>query len=90
MGAITLAHDIARHIGLQQGGRSCLSAYVEKGADGDKRMVFKRTAIRPGEGTLLVEDMLTTGGSVGLTASAVIEVYYFIISVTYFNFCNGV
>jgi len=38
-----------------------------------KTMAFKRTNIRPGERILLVEDVLTTGGSVELTTQAVKE-----------------
>jgi orotate phosphoribosyltransferase len=71
MGAITLAHDIARHISHEYG-RSCLRAYAEKEMNGDgKRMVFKRTTIQPKELVLLVEDVLTTGESIELTAAAV-------------------
>jgi len=73
MGAITLAHDVARQINLRSG-RQCLRAYTEKDGEGEsKRMVFKRTAIQLGEFVLLVEDVLTTGGSVDLTAAAVIN-----------------
>lgn len=39
----------------------------------DKAMVFKRTAIKPGEQVLLCEDVLTTGGSVDLATRAVEE-----------------
>ncbi len=71
MGAITLAHDIARHIGIARG-HTCLRAYTEKETEGERKvMSFKKTAIRPGESVLAVEDVITTGGSVDLTAAAV-------------------
>lgn len=77
MGAITLAHDLARQITLMRGLNvlpPCLRAYTEKEETSTGvRMVFKRTKIWEGEGVLLCEDVLTTGGSVGLTASAVTE-----------------
>ncbi len=80
MGAITLAHDISRHIGRDRG-RFCLRAYTEKETDGDsKLMVFRKTMIRPGERVLPAEDVLTTGGSVDLTATAVTNVGGIVLS----------
>jgi len=71
MGAITLAHDLARQIGKERV-RPCLSSYVEKEGEGeDLIMVFKRRSVRPGENVLLGEDVLSTGGSVDLSARAV-------------------
>jgi orotate phosphoribosyltransferase len=69
MGAITLAHDMARHL-------KCLRGYTEKdvvsGPEGDRKvMVFKRVALKPNERVLLVEDVLTSGQSIELAASAV-------------------
>lgn len=73
MGAITLAHDISRHIGRERS-RLCLRAYTEKETYIDRKiMVFKKTSIHLGEDILLTEDVLTTGGSVDLTANAVNE-----------------
>lgn len=75
-GAITLAHDVARRIGNSRScSRPCLRSYTEKETDGDgKRIfVFKRTAIRPGERILIVEDVLTTGESANLTAKAIVS-----------------
>jgi orotate phosphoribosyltransferase len=77
MGAITLANGIAWQIARRQPqfGRHCLRAYVEKEDGGEsKKMVFKRTAIRYGERILLVEDVLTTGGSVELATQAIFNV----------------
>lgn len=73
MGAITLAHDLARHI-AQEKKRPCLRAYTQKEMDGDKKkMVFKRTTIKPGENVLTVEDVVSTGGSVKSMVNAVVE-----------------
>lgn len=75
-GAITLAHDVARRIsGSRSCSRPCFRSYAEKETDGDgkRTFVFKRTAVRSGDRILLVEDVLTTGESVGLTAEAVIR-----------------
>lgn len=72
MGAITLANDLARHLSMDRD-ISCLSGFVEKAEkDGEpKHMVLTRTKVNPGDHILLVEDVLTTGGSVELTAKAV-------------------
>ncbi|MCE9643666.1 hypothetical protein K8Q93_00215 [Candidatus Parcubacteria bacterium] len=71
MGAITLAHDVCRHISYMTG-RHCLCAYAEKIGEGkDKEMRFNRTVIRPDEKILLVEDVVTTGSSLALVAEAV-------------------
>jgi len=68
MGAITLAHDVARNISRITGKR-CLRAYTEKTEDGG--MVFKKTTAKLGESVLAVEDVFTTGGSVGKTGAIV-------------------
>jgi orotate phosphoribosyltransferase len=68
MGAITWAHDVARHISLITG-NGCRRAYAEK--DEELGMVFKRTAPREGDVVLPVEDVLTTGGSVSLMLKAI-------------------
>lgn len=71
LGAITIAHDVARHI-RKKSGRPCLSSYTEKGTESSHgRILFKRSSIKPGETVLLVEDVLTTGGSVEETSIAV-------------------
>lgn len=69
MGAITIAHDVARQIS-EKFSHQCLRAYVEKETYG---MSFKRTNIKDGEEILLVEDVLTTGGSIENTVDAVVE-----------------
>ena len=99
MGAITLVHDLSRHIS-QESSRICTRAYVEKEEkisilrnnqeiiieysdlqtddiffkkEKVVRMVPKRTKIHQGGDILLAEDVLTTGGSVDLTAQAVLD-----------------
>ncbi len=73
MGAITIAHEIAKSIAERRGNK-CLRAYTEKEGDGEgKLMTFKKTAIFEGERVLAVEDVLTTGGSVDATANAIIK-----------------
>ena len=75
MGAITLAHEMARQIARWRS-HPCLRAYTEKEVgegEEDKRMVFKKTAIRKGEVILAVDDVYTTGGSVGLMTKAVVD-----------------
>lgn len=72
MGAITFAHDMARHI-AEKRGYSCFRSYVEKEERGGiKSMLFRRTSLHRGEIVFLVEDVLTTGESVRLMKDAVI------------------
>ncbi len=69
MGAIELAHGIARNI-HRVSGKLCLSSYTEKEKD---KMVFRTSYVRPGENVLVVEDTITTGGSVSKVVDAVLE-----------------
>ncbi len=68
MGAITWAHDVARHISFFAD-NGCRRAYAEK--DEALGMVFRRTSPREGDLVLPVEDVLTTGGSVSLMLKAI-------------------
>ncbi len=82
IGAITIAHDMARQITRCRTDRPCLRAYTEKAPGGG--MVFNRTIIEPGERILLVEDVLTTGKSVreardAVTASDGIPLPYMVV-----------
>lgn len=55
-GGIIIAYETARHL-------NCRAAYTEK--DGEGGMALKRGfALKPGERVLVVEDIITTGGSV--------------------------
>lgn len=60
MGGITIAYEIARHIGVPAG-------FTEK--DGDT-MVAKRFPIEAGERVLVTEDVMTTGGTTQKTIFA--------------------
>jgi orotate phosphoribosyltransferase len=56
MGGVILAFETARHLGLR-------AIFAEKDAQG--RLVFDRGfALEPGQPVLVVDDVLTTGGSV--------------------------
>jgi orotate phosphoribosyltransferase len=72
MGAITLAHDLARNISITRGGKPCLRGYAEKATVGnERRMEFGRAGPRTSELVLPCEDVLTTGGSVESMLDAV-------------------
>jgi orotate phosphoribosyltransferase len=70
MGAITIAHEVAEHTS-RYFQSSCRSGFVEKDPCDPTRMILSRTTLRPGECVLLVEDVLTTGGSVERAAAAI-------------------
>lgn len=62
-GGIILAFEVARQMGLR-------AAYAEKEADGGR--AFRRGAsIKPGEKVLVVDDIMTRGGSIRDVISAV-------------------
>ena len=54
-GGVILAHEVARQLGVR-------SAFAEK--DGSARVFRRGVSIQPGEKVLVVDDILTTGGSV--------------------------
>jgi orotate phosphoribosyltransferase len=63
-GGILLAFEIGRQLGLP-------AAYAERTTDGSSTRAFKRgTTIDPGTRVLLVDDILTTGGSIRETLAA--------------------
>lgn len=53
---VLLAYEVARHLGVT-------AAYGEKGTDG-RRFLRRAEHIQPGQRVLVVDDVLTTGGSV--------------------------
>ena len=67
-GGILLAFEIGRQLGVP-------AAYAERVDDGSSARTFKRgTWIEPGTRVLVVDDILTTGGSILATLDAVREV----------------
>jgi orotate phosphoribosyltransferase len=63
-GGILMAFEIGRQLGLP-------AAYAERARDGASERAFERgTVIEPGTRVLVVDDILTTGGSVRETLAA--------------------
>jgi len=63
-GGIILAFETARQLGVQ-------AAYAERASDGSSRREIRRgTTFEPGSRVLVVDDILTTGGSVRETLDA--------------------
>jgi len=63
-GGIILAFEVARQLGV-------MAAYAERANDGDSAREFRRgTTFEPGSRVLVVDDILTTGGSVRETLAA--------------------
>lgn len=69
-GGIVLAYEVARQLGLRRGGQGPRAIFTEKTEDG--KMALKRQwTLRPGEKVLMVEDAITTGGSVQKALDAI-------------------
>ncbi len=63
-GGVILAFETARQMGVD-------AAYAERASDGSSRREFRRgTTFQPGARVLVVDDILTTGGSVRETLAA--------------------
>ena len=67
-GGILLAHETAKHLG------EGINAYFAERSDSGGRYLGRGFTIEPGQRTLVVDDVLTTGGSVRDTLDAVIAV----------------
>ncbi len=66
IGGVVLSQWVAHHLNLKRTTGETLSLYAEKEGEGeDKKLVIKRgyDAHIPGKNVLVVEDILTTGGS---------------------------
>jgi orotate phosphoribosyltransferase len=63
-GGIILAHEVARQLGAR-------AIYAERREGGTGREFRRGFALRPGERVLVVDDIMTTGGSVQETLDAV-------------------
>ncbi|HUG55539.1 MAG TPA: orotate phosphoribosyltransferase [Candidatus Limnocylindrales bacterium] len=63
-GGIILAHEVARQMELR-------AVYAERDGDGPGRVLRRGFTLRPGERVLVVDDILSTGGSAEETVAAV-------------------
>src|SRR2546421_6467949 len=66
LGGIVLSQWVAHHLNTSRAGGETLAIYAEKGSDStDKQFFFNRgyDTYIPGKNILVVEDVLTTGGS---------------------------
>ncbi|HEV2249399.1 MAG TPA: orotate phosphoribosyltransferase [Candidatus Limnocylindria bacterium] len=63
-GGIILAHEVARQLGVR-------AVYAERTADGRGREFRRGFRLNPGERVLVVDDVMSTGGSVQETIHAV-------------------
>lgn len=63
-GGVILAHEVARQLGTR-------AVYAERREDGPGRVFRRGFQLAPGEHVLVVDDILTTGGSLQDTISAV-------------------
>ena len=63
-GGVILAYEVARQLGLR-------SVMAERNEDGPGRVIGRDFHLEPGERVLVVDDVLTTGGSLRETIDAV-------------------
>ncbi|GCE12637.1 phosphoribosyltransferase family protein [Tengunoibacter tsumagoiensis] len=74
LGGIVLSQWVAHHLNARRTSGETLAVFAEKGSDGvDKHFIFTRgyDAYLPGKNILIVEDILTTGGSAKQAIEAV-------------------
>jgi len=64
-GGVILAHEVARQMGLR-------AVYAERADDGRGRELRRGFRLEPGERVLVVDDILSTGGSLRETIDAVL------------------
>ena len=64
-GGIILAHEVARQLGVR-------AVYAERKSDGAGREFRRGFTMQPGERVLVVDDIMSTGGSVQETIDAVV------------------
>ena len=63
-GGVLLAYEVAKHLGVR-------GIFAERGDDGKGRVLRRGFEIKEGENVLIVDDILTTGGSVRDTMEVV-------------------
>lgn len=63
-GGVIVAYETARQLGTH-------AFIAERDGEGDERSLLRGFQVRPGQRTLVVDDVLTTGGSVRQTIAAV-------------------
>jgi orotate phosphoribosyltransferase len=74
-GGIILAFEVGRQLG-------CMAAYAERKSDGSSgREIRRGTTFSPGQRILVVDDILTTGGSVRETLAALDQLPIEIVAV---------
>ena len=73
LGAVVMSFCMAQRF-QHSTGNPCRASFTEKIASSDgPKMVLGRSSLRSGDRVLVVEDVLTTGGSVDRTIDAVVE-----------------
>jgi len=80
-GGIVLAYEVARQLAIRRGGQGPRAIFTEKTEEG--KMALKRQwTLQPGERVLMVEDAVSTGGSVVKAVEAVTQYGPSIVGVT--------
>ncbi len=63
-GGVILAYEVARQLNLRYGEERARGIFAERAAGSERRAFGRAFTIHPGERTLIVDDILTTGGSI--------------------------